>query len=171
LKRITISIDSKLDMKFRKKASQKYHFDRGWYSNAVQEAMTIWAEDKNEEINDNKSKSFKLKDNINSKFWDKINSDLNLDDNDLIGNIESLINHLNYDSEYQIKIERESDNIVIKFKNKRDFDIKANLESVLFLHHVLEVILSALEETSKEKFEIIGIGDLPEVYIKKINND
>ena len=45
MKRITISVDSDVDLKFRKKASQKYQFEKGWYSSALEEAMVSWSED------------------------------------------------------------------------------------------------------------------------------
>ena len=43
MKRITITVDDDVDLKFRKKASQKYHFEKGWYSKAVNDAMTSWS--------------------------------------------------------------------------------------------------------------------------------
>lgn len=156
-------------MKFRKKASQKYQFEKGWYSNAVAEAMTYWAEDKDDKvINKKPSSSNILTDHINPELLIKVNSELNLDDENLFENFESLIAHINQDTPYQLKIEREEGNIVIKIENRNDPNIKTNLESFLFLHHSLEVIISALEETSREKFEIVGMGELPPVYIKKI---
>ncbi len=44
MKRVTVAVDSDVDMKFRKKASQTYQFEKGWYSNAVAEAMQTWVE-------------------------------------------------------------------------------------------------------------------------------
>lgn len=169
MKRITISIDSDLDMKFRKKASQKYQFERGWYSIAVSEAMNYWAEEKDQKlINKTSAPANLLKDHINNDLLDKINSELKLEDENVFENFESVINHINHDTPYHLKIERENGNIVIKLENKKDSDIERNLESYIFLYRCLEIILSALEETSKEKFEIVGLGDIPPVYIKKI---
>jgi hypothetical protein len=169
LKRITISIDSELDMKFRKKASQKYKFERGWYSIAVAEAMTYWAEEKDQEIASNKSEpNTQLKDYLDQGMLDKINSELNLEDDNLFENFESLINHINNDTPHKLLIEREKGNIVIKMENDNVSDIKTNLESFMFLYRSLGVILSALEETSKENFDIVGMGEIPPVYIKKI---
>lgn len=165
MKRITISIDSNLDMKFRKKASQKYQFEKGWYSNAVAEAMAYWAEEDSEEVKTNKPETFTLlKDYINPELLNKVNTELNLNDE----KFESLINHINHDTPYKLIITREHNKMVIKIENNESNNIKRNLESYLFLHQSLEIILSALEETSKEKFEIVGIGELPPVYIKKI---
>ncbi len=42
MKRITVSVDEDIDLFFRKFASQKFKFERGWYSGAVMEAMELW---------------------------------------------------------------------------------------------------------------------------------
>lgn len=42
LKRATVAIPHDLDYKFKKVASQKYKFEKGWYSKAMVEAMEIW---------------------------------------------------------------------------------------------------------------------------------
>lgn len=42
LKRATVSIPHDLDYKFKKVASQKFKFEKGWYSKAMVEAMGIW---------------------------------------------------------------------------------------------------------------------------------
>lgn len=41
-KRVTVSVDSPLDYEFRKLASQKFKFEKGWYSKAIAEAMDVW---------------------------------------------------------------------------------------------------------------------------------
>jgi hypothetical protein len=41
-KRVTVSLDSHLDYEFRKLASQKFKFEKGWYSKAISEAMDVW---------------------------------------------------------------------------------------------------------------------------------
>lgn len=42
LKRATVAIPCDLDYRFKKVASQKYKFEKGWYSKAMIEAMEIW---------------------------------------------------------------------------------------------------------------------------------
>jgi hypothetical protein len=167
VKRITISVDSDIDLKFRKKASQKYQFEKGWYSNALAEAMIFWSEDGKVE-NTPEAKNYVLKEHINPKLLNNINKKLDINDENLFENYHSIVEHFNRDKDRQIKIERENGNIVIKLDNKMDSDIKTNLENYIFLYQLLEVIIPALEETSKEKFEIVGLGKLPEVYIKKV---
>lgn len=41
-KRVTVSVDTHLDYEFRKLASQKFRFEKGWYSKAIAEAMDVW---------------------------------------------------------------------------------------------------------------------------------
>ena len=167
MKRITISVDSDVDLKFRKKASQKYQFEKGWYSSALAEAMVFWSEDGSVKDTAN-SKDYVLKKYINPELWINHNNQLDLNDENLFENYHSIVEHFNRDKDRQLKIERENGTIVIKLDNKNDSDIKTNLENYIFLYQLLDVIIPALEETSKEKFEIIGMDKLPKIYIKKV---
>ena len=167
MKRITISVDSDVDLKFRKKASQKYQFEKGWYSSALAEAMVFWSEDGTAKETA-KSKDYVLKEYINPELWINLNNQLDLNDENLFENYHSIVEHFNRDKDRQLKIERENGTIVIKLDNKNDSDIKTNLENYIFLYQLLDVIIPALEETSKEKFEIVGMDKLPKIYIKKV---
>lgn len=42
MKRITVSVSEDVDLFFRKFASQKFKFERGWYSEAMEDAMKLW---------------------------------------------------------------------------------------------------------------------------------
>jgi hypothetical protein len=42
LKRTTVSVPPDIDYRFRKLASRKFKFEKGWYSNAMVEAMELW---------------------------------------------------------------------------------------------------------------------------------
>ncbi len=170
MKRVTITVDQEVDLKFRKKASQKYQFEKGWYSNAVAEAMKSWAEEDNPKEKIPYPKFNILKERINPKLWDKINSELQLDDENLFENFESFLNQFNQDTRHQIKIERKNGGMAIKLENNNDWDIETNLESLILLNKILEIIIASLEKTSREKFEIIGAGTVPEIYIKKAKN-
>jgi hypothetical protein len=167
VKRITISVDSDVDLKFRKLASQKYQFEKGWYSSALAEAMIFWSDNKLVGSK-NSTKNYILKNYINPELWDKIDNHLDLYDENLFENFESIINHFNQDNDNKINIKREDDAIVIYIDNKTDSDIKTNLESYIFLYQLLDVIIPALEETTKEKFEIVGLSKLPKVFIKRV---
>ncbi len=167
VKRITISVDSDVDLKFRKKASQKYQFEKGWYSSALAEAMVFWSEDEHSK-DTTKPKNYVLKEYINPELWENLNNELDLNDENLYENYHSIVEHFNQDKDRKINIERENGTIVIRLDNKNDSDIKTNLENYIFLYQLLEVIIPALEETSKEKFEIVGMDKLPKVYIKKV---
>jgi hypothetical protein len=41
-KRTSVIVDTELDFEFKKIASRKFHFQKGWYSNAIFEAMELW---------------------------------------------------------------------------------------------------------------------------------
>ena len=43
-RRVTINVNNELDMYFRKLASSKLLFAKGWYSRAIEEAMMLWIE-------------------------------------------------------------------------------------------------------------------------------
>lgn len=42
MKRVTVSVSISVDLAFRKLASQKFNFEKGWYSMAMHEAMKLW---------------------------------------------------------------------------------------------------------------------------------
>lgn len=42
IKRVTISVNTDVDLHFRKIASSKMLFKSGWYSDAIEEAMQLW---------------------------------------------------------------------------------------------------------------------------------
>ena len=167
MKRITISVDSEVDLKFRKKASQKYQFEKGWYSSALEEAMVSWSEDQYVK-NATQTKNYALKGHISQELWKNLNNQLDLNDENLFENYHSIVEHFNQHKDRKLLIEREDGSIVIRLENKEDSDIKSNLENYIFLYQLLEIIIPALEETSKEKFEIVGMGKLPKIYIKKV---
>ncbi len=41
-KRTSVIVDTDLDFEFKKIASKKFHFQKGWYSKAISEAMELW---------------------------------------------------------------------------------------------------------------------------------
>lgn len=43
-RRVTIRVNNDLDIYFRKLASSKLLFTKGWYSKAIEEAMRLWIE-------------------------------------------------------------------------------------------------------------------------------
>ncbi|MBQ7929283.1 MAG: hypothetical protein IJ287_11165 [Methanobrevibacter sp.] len=47
IKRVTISINNDIDLNFRKIASNKMLFKKGWYSKAIEEEMLLWIENEN----------------------------------------------------------------------------------------------------------------------------
>lgn len=43
-KKSTIMVDKDIDLEFRKVASSKFNFCRGWYTKAINEALAEWIE-------------------------------------------------------------------------------------------------------------------------------
>ena len=166
MKRVTITVDSDVDIKFRKKASQKYQFEKGWYSKAVVDAMDSWATESGEISNDINS----LMNSINPEHWENLKSELNIEENDPFENMEDFINYINNESSYDLKMDREGNNIVVKLKNNAvaPEDLEKNLKTLMILHLLTKIILSSLERTTKGKYVVSGIGDIPPVYIKKV---
>lgn len=90
MKRITVSVDKDIDLFFRKFASQKFKFERGWYSEAVMEAMGMWinhAKSENEEFSKN-----------NLELW--LNQGTGSIPHDLLMRIEDLSNSEFIEAEY-----------------------------------------------------------------------
>lgn len=48
-KKISLNIDADLDYEFKKIASRRFGFERGWYSKAINEAIMEWLEKHAEE--------------------------------------------------------------------------------------------------------------------------
>lgn len=44
VKRVTINVNSEVDLNFRRLTSSKMLFETGWYSKAMEEAMLLWIE-------------------------------------------------------------------------------------------------------------------------------
>lgn len=166
MKRVTITVDSDVDIRFRKKASQKYQFEKGWYSKAVVDAMDSWATESSEISNDINS----LMNSINSDYWENLKSELNIEENDPFENMEDFINYINDESSYDLKMDREGNNIIVELKNDTvsSEDLEKNLKTLMILHLITKIILSSLERTTKGKYVISGIGTIPPVYIKKV---
>lgn len=167
MKRVTINVDPEVDIKFRKKASQKYQFEKGWYSKAVEDAMKSWASESNK-LSTNAND---LMNSINPKAWEKLKLELNIDKKDPFENMEDFINYVNTKSDYDLKIKREGDDIMVEFKNNSDIpveDLEKNLRTLMGLHLIIKIMLSSLEEATKDKYIINGVGTIPPVYIKKV---
>ncbi len=80
MKRITVSVNKDIDLLFKKFASQKFKFERGWYSEAVMEAMELW-------IKQIKSESERSSEN-NRELW--LNQGMEFIPHDLQMKIENL---------------------------------------------------------------------------------
>jgi hypothetical protein len=112
MKRITVSVDENIDLSFRKLASQRFRFQRGWYSEAVMEAMELW-------INQVKSENNELGDFCDTglELWKIIEDDTRK--NDISSIIDYVIGRFTEDIVYaeQIKYKVKNDHVEIFPKN------------------------------------------------------
>lgn len=72
-KKISVIIDSHLDLEFKRIASRKYQFQKGWYSNALAEAMELWI--KANEMIFLKSGVTPMTRFVGSRMWSYFNND------------------------------------------------------------------------------------------------
>ena len=47
-RRIGVTVNKEVDLKFRELASRRLEYTHGWYSKAVEEAMRLWIEKEEE---------------------------------------------------------------------------------------------------------------------------
>lgn len=164
MKRVTIAVDSEVDIKFRKKASQLYQFEKGWYSKAVVEAMDSWAD----ETNESPTNIDALMNSINPKIWENLKLKLKLDETDPFENMENIINYFEQDNEYSLEIDRDTgNNLVIGF-DKNEKNVRENLDTLMLLHLIVNIIITSMEESTHDKYEISGVEKIPKIYLRKV---
>jgi hypothetical protein len=164
VKRITITVSSEVDLKFRQKASRLYQFEKGWYSKAVSDAMESWA-DEDKTPHDN---FVNIMNSISPEFWEKLKIDLNLDEENPFENMDSIINYFEEENDYSLKIDRDIDNIVIGLEKSNEEINAKNLDSLMLLHIIITVIITSLEKSTHDKYEISGVENIPKVYLRKV---
>ena len=171
MKRVTIKVNPEVDVKFRKKASQKYRFEKGWYSLAVEDAMKSWISEDITFTIDLDS----MMNSINPGLWKELKSELNLDEYDPFENMEDFMNHIDQKCGYNFNINREGEFIEIQLENNPSSssaeDLKRNLKTSMLLHLLVKVVSFSLEGATREKYEIVGVKSVPEVYLKKLEKD
>ncbi|BDZ69938.1 hypothetical protein [Methanobacterium petrolearium] len=171
MKRITIGVDKEVDLKFRKKASQIYNFEKGWYSKAANDAMKSWATESKSITED----IHNLMNSINPNHWETLKHEININKTDPVENIEDFINYINHESNYNLKVEGKNGQMIVELKNavKSDSndhldDLENNLMTLMMLHLIIRIIILSLEEATKDKYVVSGIGSVPPVYINKL---
>lgn len=165
VKRITITVNSEVDLKFRQKASRLYQFEKGWYSKAVSDAMESWA------IEDDKPQPnfVNIMNSINPAFWEKLKSDLNLDRENPFENMDKIIKYFEDNNDYSLKIDRDQENIVVGLEKTDENENMRNLDSLMLLHLIITIIITSLEKSTNDKYEIDGVEYIPRVYLKKVS--
>lgn len=154
MKRITVSVDKDIDLFFRKFASQKFKFERGWYSKAVVEAMELWIE-KTRYENEN------LYRNCDSgpELWKKIKDDKT---NDMLDIMDHIINYFTKDAVYaeEIKYTIKDDFIEIFPKNTQRENIVKLIDvkngDVNFNCPITLTLEAALEDLTGEHYSVVS---------------
>ncbi|HHY00833.1 MAG TPA: hypothetical protein GX531_05615 [Methanothermobacter sp.] len=169
MKRVTISIPAQTDLKFRQMASQKFKFEKGWYSKAIIEAIKFWV-DKNEVyfLNDRISKVSR---EIGKDIWCKTKIKWNIGSENNLKTLDSFINYFNgnYIHINELDYEICDNNIIISITNHGNRDIDNYIESFLF--PLIMVTRSGMEEITGDQYEIRSLGDVSKITLtKKLNS-
>lgn len=161
MKRVTATVDEDTDLKFKKEASKKFQFERGWYSKAVNEAMEVWLNRKGPDFHiytQNFSRD------IGSYLWK------NLKERTDIGHLEPqeymdiLIEFL-YGENSAISYEIRDDDIIIYFPDKIEPD---NPEyQISQMHQLITLVRAAQEDHKGVKYNIRGIEKIEKIVITK----
>ena len=154
MKRITVSVDKDIDIFFRKFASQKFKFERGWYSKAVVEAMELWIEKtryENEKLHRNCDMGLEL--------WKMIKDD---NTNDITDIMDYIINYFTKDVVYaeEIKYTIKDDFIEIFPKNTQRENIVKLMDvkngNVNFNCPIILTMESALKDLTGEHYSVVS---------------
>lgn len=155
MKRITVSVNENIDLVFKKFASQKFKFKRGWYSEAVMEAMELWINQVKFE-NKNLSGDFC---NTGLELW-KIIKDGKTGTNDISDIIDYITNYFTNDIVYaddiQYKIKDDFIEIFPKNSQKENIIKLINVKNgnASFNCPITLTIEAALADLTGEHFNV-----------------
>jgi hypothetical protein len=165
MKRVTISLPAQTDLKFRRMASQKFKFEKGWYSKAIAEAINFWM-DKNEVyfLNNSVSKVFR---EIGKDMWCKTKIKWNIDSENELKTLDNFIDYFNgnYIHINELNYDISDNNTTISIKNHANGDIDNYIESFLF--PLIMVTRSGMEEITGDQYEISSLGNVSEIILTK----
>lgn len=171
LKRATVSLPIDLDFKFRKLASQKYKFERGWYSRAVSEAMELWLISNeytilNEGIND-------VTQLMEIKTWNMLKSKLNQEFGPKF-TPSNVFDYFKKQSPYlELKYEMDDGKITVDLnKSTKESEDESSRNNILYKHLVpITMVTKAMmkEITGKDyQIEHFEVGKCNKVCLKKV---
>lgn len=162
MKRITVSVSEDVDLFFRKFASQKFKFEKGWYSEAMEDAMKLW-------INHVKSENNELSKN-NRELW--FNQQKDVIPVDLLDQIRNLSNSELIEAEYNDLSKTHVTHIQVMSNAREIKGVSSifHLDYIETVNKLLEkgvnVKLILTEPVLKKTIELYGSENLG--YVKKL---
>lgn len=170
MKRVTISIPDETDLKFRKLASQRYRFEKGWYSKAIIEAIKIWI-NKNEAYFLNEGLS-KVSRDIGQEILNKTKILGELDSKNPFIVLDTIVDYVNtnYAHINELNYKISDDNMVMSLKNHETDVIEDYIER--FLCPLIMVSRVGIEEITGNQYEISSLGNVSKITLsRKLGSD
>lgn len=170
MKRVTISLPDETDLKFRRLASQKFRFEKGWYSKAIVEAIDFWI-NKNEIYFLNNGFS-KVSRDIGKEIWNKTKMFEDLNPKNPVKTLDNLINYLNINYAHinELDYEMYDNNAIISLKNhENEIDTIDNYIEK-FLYPIIMATRVGIEEITGDQYEISSLGNVSKITLKKLDS-
>jgi len=175
LKRATVSIPYGLDYKFKKLASQKFKFEKGWYSKAMVEAIDMWL--RYNEFILLKEGSQNIGRFLGMQMWEHLKQNLN-DNLDLQSPKESIgqiLNRFNNKSTYieDINCQLNNSSLKIYLKTPAIDDNPNKVEDLLtqYLQPITVITRAGIEDITNNRYKIneFKVGTFNKIHLKKVN--
>lgn len=177
LKRATVSISYDLDYRFKKRASQKFRFEKGWYSKAMVEAMEMWLE--YNEITLLKEGTGTLTRSVGMLMWKRLKENLN-DNLDFETREEPLNKVLNCfssgshikDMKYQIS----SKNLKISLESPsiKEENIEFMVDDLIskYIQPITIITRAGIEDITGNKYKIneFEVGNSNKIHLKRVKS-
>lgn len=173
-KRATVSVPYDLNYRFKKVASQKFKFEKGWYSKAMVEAMEIW-------LNYNDFIQLKNGTKLLGRFlgkliWDEWKQDFqNIDFQTFNEPTNQILNHFSSKSTYVENIDYHinNDGLKIYLKSYTVDDKPDMVENLLteYLQPITIITRAGIEESTGDHYKIneFKVGKSSKIHLKKVD--
>lgn len=158
MKRVTVTVAEEVDLKFKKEASKRFKFERGWYSAAVNEAMKAWLSEDPSFDGQNFPRQ------LGKYLW--INFRKKFDVHQMEPNecMNLLIEYI-YGENHPIFYEISNDDVIINFSGIPEPE---NLEHhLLKMFQLITVVRAAQEDHKGSKYSISGLEEVKKIVISK----
>lgn len=177
-KRTTVSIPADVDFKFKKLASRKFKFEKGWYSKAMVEAMELWLK-----YND----FMLLKEGtgyvgrfLGMQMWERLKrnsyGDLDIEtDNNTFNSILRYFNRDPHIENINYKLNNKNLKICLNSPKIKECSSEFMVEDLLinYLQPITIITRAGLEEMTGESYKInkFDVGHSSKIHLKKVKSD